>query len=271
MLDHYNLGNEFYAAWLDDTMTYSSARFRRPGATLADAQTAKYEAIADHAGLRPGMRVLEIGCGWGGFAEYAAGTRDVHVTGVTIAEEQAIFARKRLADVGLTGTTDIRLEDFRDTAGQFDAVVSIEMIESVDESVWPDLFRAFHDRVRPGGRAVMQAITIRDDLFEGYRNRQDFIQRYIFPGGQCPSPAVIADLATAAGLEVSAMETFGTDYARTLEIWAARFERAWPTIDGLDQRFRRMWLLYLAYCEAGFRQRTIDVGQWVFEVTGPPR
>jgi cyclopropane-fatty-acyl-phospholipid synthase len=271
MADHYNLGNEFYAAWLDPTMTYSAARFGGPDVTLTEAQLRKYESIAQLAGLEPGMRVLEIGCGWGGFAEYAASTLDVAVTGLTIAEEQAVFARKRLAEAGLAGTTEIRLEDFRDTKGRWDAVVSIEMIESVDETVWPALFDAFGERVVPGGTAVMQAITIRDDLFAGYRRRQDFIQRYIFPGGQCPSPRHIRSLATDADLAITAVETFGLDYARTLAAWTERFEGAWAGIVAdpvmgteLDERFRRMWLFYLAYCEAGFREGTIDVGQWAF-------
>ena len=266
MVDHYNLGNDFYAAWLDETMTYSAARFPRPDTELLTAQLHKYERIADHAGIRPGTRVLEIGCGWGGFAHYAASERGAHVTGVTIAAEQADYARKRLSDAGMAGMADVRLGDFRSAAGTFDAVVSIEMIESVDEKTWPALFGAFHDRLRPGGRAVMQAIVIRDDLFDGYRRRRDFIQRYIFPGGQCPSPAVIMKLAAGAGLDVVGREQFGLDYARTLRAWADRFESAWPELQGdhLDERFRRMWLFYLAYCEAGFRHGTIDVGQWVF-------
>ena len=271
MADHYNLGNDFYAAWLDPTMTYSSARFGGPDVSLTDAQIRKYESIVQLAGIKPGMRVLEIGCGWGGFAEYAASNLDVAVTGLTIAEEQAAYARKRLAEAGMAGIADIRLEDFRNTQGRWDAVVSIEMIESVDETVWPALFDAFRERVVPGGKSVMQAITIRDDLFAGYRRRQDFIQRYIFPGGQCPSPAHIRRLASDAELEIQAVETFGPDYARTLAAWSDRFDLAWPAISsdpdagaGLDERFRRMWRFYLAYCEAGFREGTIDVGQWVF-------
>jgi cyclopropane-fatty-acyl-phospholipid synthase len=160
----------------------------------------------------------------------------------------------------------ILLQDFRTHSGVYDAVVSIEMIESVDESVWPDLFAAFHDRVRPGGRGVMQAITIDDDLFDGYRRRQDFIQRYIFPGGQVPAPAVIRKLADSAGLAVASIETFGLDYARTLSEWMERFRHAWPELaaGGFDERFKRMWEFYLAYCEAGFKTGAIDVGQWSF-------
>lgn len=266
MADHYNLGNEFYEAWLDPTMTYSSARFESPDTDLQSAQLRKYEAIARHAGLEPGMRVLEIGCGWGGFATYAAREHGVQVVGLTIAEEQARYARKRIADRGLTDVIEIRLEDFRATEETFDAIVSIEMIESVDETVWPALFQAFHDRLRPGGRAVMQSITIQDHRFEGYRRRQDFIQRYIFPGGQVPAPRVIDALATDHGLVIETIEQFGLDYARTLRAWFDRFEEVWPNLasDGFDERFRRIWQLYLTYCEAGFRTGTIDVGQWVF-------
>lgn len=269
MADHYNLGNDFYEAWLDPSMTYSSARYAGPHMDLVDAQINKYAAMAAHAGLRSGMRVLEIGCGWGGFATYAARAHGVEVVGLTIAEEQAAFARKRVADMGLTEAVEIRLEDFRQTTGEFDAVISIEMIESVDETVWPPLFDAFHDRLLPGGRAVMQAIVIDDDRFDGYRNRQDFIQRYIFPGGQLPAPGVIAGLAESSNLDIEAVEMFGLDYARTLHTWFEQFEAVWPRLakEGFDERFRRIWQLYLTYCEAGFRTGTIDVGQWVFSRT----
>ncbi|MDX1690903.1 MAG: cyclopropane-fatty-acyl-phospholipid synthase family protein [Acidimicrobiia bacterium] len=270
MVDHYNLGNDFYTAWLDETVTYSSGRFARPGLSLAEAQRAKYRAICQHAGLRPGMRVLEIGCGWGGFAAFAAAEYDVEVTGLTVAEEQAVFARARLAEEGLADRTRILLEDFRDHAGVYDAVVSIEMIESIDETVWPDLFEAFAGRVDPGGAVVMQAIVIDDDLYAGYRRRRDFIQRYVFPGGQLPSPAVISALADDAGLRIDHVETFGEDYARTLDHWRRRFRAAWPGLAGagLDERLRRLWELYLGYCEAGFRIGRIDVGQWVLRPAG---
>jgi cyclopropane-fatty-acyl-phospholipid synthase len=266
MVDHYDVGNDFYAAWLDATMTYSAARFSQPDGDLEAAQEAKYRAIAERAGLAPGMTVLEIGCGWGGFACFAAEHYGVHVTGLTISGEQAEYARRRVVDARLDERVEILIEDFRAHSGTYDAVVSIEMIESVDESVWPDLFQSFHDRVRPGGRGVMQAITIDDELFDGYRRRQDFIQRYIFPGGQVPARRVIDRLASAAGLHVASVETFGLDYARTLSMWMERFREAWPQISthGLDERFRRMWEFYLAYCEAGFRTGAIDVGQWSF-------
>lgn len=266
MADHYDLGNTFYAAWLDRTMTYSAARFSDPQQPLDEAQLNKYRLIADHARLRPGMRVLEIGCGWGGFAEYAAAERGCEVVAVTLSTKQAEYARKRIADAGLTDRVEIRLEDFRATPGAFDAVVSIEMIESVDETHWPALFQTISARLRPGGVAAMQIITIHDDEWERYRSRADFIQHYIFPGGQLPAPKVLRRLAHDHRLEVEQIETFGLDYARTLAQWRDRFDAAWPSVAGaheLDERFRRMWRLYLTLCEAGFRIGRIDVEQWV--------
>jgi len=267
MNDHYNLGNHFYEKWLDDTMTYSSARFRDPDQPLSAAQMNKYRLIADKAGLAPGMRVLEIGCGWGGFAEYAASERGCEVTAITLSEEQASYAEKRIAERGLADKVEIRLADFRDMTGEFDAVVSIEMIESVDETQWPALFELIADRLKPGARAAMQIITIKDDEWERYRSRADFIQQYIFPGGQIPAPKVLKAFAGKVCLDVEQIETFGLDYARTLAAWRDRFLEAWPALQvehGLDERFRRMWELYLALCEAGFRMGRINVEQWVF-------
>jgi cyclopropane-fatty-acyl-phospholipid synthase len=267
MNDHYNLGNDFYAAWLDETMTYSSARFAHPDQPLADAQRNKYRTIADSAALEPGMRVLEIGCGWGGFAEYAASERGCEVVGITVADEHARFARKRMAEAGLTERVEIRVQDFRDIEGTFDAIVSIEMIESVDETHWPPLFETMAARLRPEGLAVMQIITIVDGAWAQYRSRADFIQQYIFPGGQLPAPKVLRGLAADTGLQVEQVEEFGLDYARTLAAWRDRFEEAWPRIasaHGLDEGFRRMWELYLTLCEAGFRMGRIGVEQWTF-------
>jgi len=267
MNDHYNLGNTFYEAWLDETMTYSSAKFRDPEQSLAGAQRNKYEAIADGAGLRPGMRVLEIGCGWGGFAEYAASERGCEVVAITLSEEQASFARKRMAEAGLLDKVEIRIQDFRDVGGLFDAIVSIEMIESVDESHWRPLFEAMAARLKPDARAAMQIITIKDSEWDRYRSRADFIQQYIFPGGQLPAPKILDSLATTTGLDVEQVETFGLDYARTLATWRNRFQASWPELrvrEELDDRFERMWDLYLTLCEAGFRMGRINVEQWVF-------
>jgi cyclopropane-fatty-acyl-phospholipid synthase len=267
MNDHYNLGNDFYATWLDETMTYSSARFASPRQGLAEAQRNKYRVIADHAGLQPGMRVLEIGCGWGGFAEYAAAERGCEVIGVTLSEQQAFFARKRMAEAGLADKVEILIQDFREIEGEFDAVVSIEMIESIDETQWPALFDKIEGSLKPGSRAAMQIITTTDTEWETYRSRADFIQQYIFPGGQLPAPKILRSMSASVGLVVEQVETFGLDYARTLAGWRDRFVAAWPSLEmehGFDDRFRRMWDLYLSLCEAGFRIGRINVEQWVF-------
>lgn len=265
--EHYDIGNDFYAAWLDETMSYSSARFEQPGQSLAAAQRNKYVRLAGRAGIRPGATVLEIGCGWGGFAEYAAGELGCRVTAITLSEEMASFTEKRMAERGLEHLVDVRVEDFRRTTGIFDCVISVEMIESIDEPQWPELFATIHDRLRPGGRAAMQAITIIDSEWETYRRGRDFIQRYVFPGGQLPSPGTLEALAAQHGLTISEVEEFGLDYARTLHKWHERFERAWPGLAGdeFDEHFRRLWKLYLAYCEAGFRLGRINVRQLALE------
>jgi cyclopropane-fatty-acyl-phospholipid synthase len=267
MNDHYNLGNDFYAAWLDETMTYSSARFAHPDQALPAAQHNKYRTIADRAGLGAGTRVLEIGCGWGGFAAYAAGERGCEVVAITLSDEQAAYATERLRAAGLDDKVEIRILHFREVSGTFDAVVSIEMIESVDETQWPDLFATMARSLTPGGVAAMQIITIIDSEWERYRSRADFIQQYIFPGGQLPAPKVLHGLADEAGLRVDQREPFGSDYARTLARWRERFVAAWPELSvsqGLDDRFYRMWDLYLTLCEAGFLLGRINVEQWAF-------
>jgi cyclopropane-fatty-acyl-phospholipid synthase len=265
--EHYNIGNDFYAAWLDETMSYSSARFERPDQSLADAQRTKYVRLAAMAGIEPGDTVLEIGCGWGGFAEYVAGELGCRVTAITLSEAMASFTEKRLAERGLEHLVDVRLEDFRETIGTFDRVVSVEMIESIDEPQWSDLFATIRSRLRPGGRAAMQAITISDSEWDTYRRGRDFIQRYIFPGGQLPSPAILDRLASGQGLTIPEIEEFGIDYARTLNEWHQRFELAWPGLAGeqFDEHFRRLWKLYLAYCEAGFRLGRINVRQMALQ------
>lgn len=261
--DHYNLGNEFFETWLDETMSYSSARFDHPSQELSDAQRNKYAALARLADIQPGDSVLEIGCGWGGFAEYAAGEIGCRVTAITLSEEMAEFAGKRMVEQGLEHLVDIRVEDFRAATGTYDAIVSVEMIESIDESQWPELFSTIRARLGSGGRVAMQAITIDDGEWRTYRQGRDFIQRYIFPGGQLPSPSVLRKLGAANELAVASEEAFGADYARTLATWHRRFEDAWPGLAGehFDAAFRRMWKLYLSYCEAGFRLGRIDVQQ----------
>ncbi|QTC88573.1 SAM-dependent methyltransferase [Brevundimonas pondensis] len=262
---HYDLGNAFYGAWLDPSMTYSSARYEGPGQSLQDAQRAKYASLARMMDLQPGHSVLEIGCGWGGFAEFAARETGAVVTGVTISREQHDYARRRLFEAGLAERADIRLIDYRDVEGRFDRVASIEMFEAVGREYWPVYFRKLHDALKPGGRAGLQVITIQDELFDEYDARTDFIQKYVFPGGCLPSEARMAPEIAGAGLAEAGIVRFGGDYAETLAEWARRFESAWGEIvmieASFDDRFRRLWRFYLAYCEAGFRSGRTDVIQ----------
>jgi cyclopropane-fatty-acyl-phospholipid synthase len=260
---HYDLGNDFYALWLDRSMTYSSAVFERPGESLETAQDNKYRRMAELAGIGPNDRVLEVGCGWGGFCSWAAREIGCQVTAVTISPAQHDFAARRLQAEGLAGQVDLRLQDYRDLEGSFDRIVSIEMLEAVGEKYWPRYFAMLRDRLVPGGRAALQVITIADNLFEAYRKDVDFIQRYIFPGGLLPSPGRLSDQARRAGLCWRGCESFGRHYARTLAIWRRSFEAAWPQVGalGFDERFQRMWRYYLAYCEAGFETGRIDVLQ----------
>jgi cyclopropane-fatty-acyl-phospholipid synthase len=257
---HYDLGNEFYRHWLDETMTYSAAIFDHPGQPLAEAQRNKYDQLLDTLGAQPGEHILEIGCGWGGFA-MAAARRGIHVTGLTLSTEQLAWARRHIAEAGLADQVDLRLEDYRDTRGRFDHAVSIEMLEAVGEDYWPAYFRMLHDRVRPGGRIGLHGITIAEDRFEDYRRRPDFIQRYIFPGGMLPTPQRLADESAHGGLEVVESTGLGQHYATTLLQWDTRFVQALPQIRqlGFDDHFINMWRYYLAYCYAGFRTGSIDV------------
>ncbi|MYF69397.1 MAG: class I SAM-dependent methyltransferase [Proteobacteria bacterium] len=260
---HYDLGNDFYALWLDETMTYSSALFRSPKERLADAQRNKYAAICDRIAQAPGGRVLEIGCGWGGFAEYAIRERGLRVTGLTLSREQRDYARKRLFQAGLADRADIVLRDYREERGAYDAVASIEMIEAVGEKYWPVFFSTLRERLRPGGVAALQAITISDWLFPQYRNSTDFIQRYIFPGGLLPSPEKLRDCASGAGLQTIGVDSYANSYTRTLNAWRRRFNARWNRIAelGFDDRFHRMWNFYLAASAAGFVSGTTDVVQ----------
>jgi cyclopropane-fatty-acyl-phospholipid synthase len=263
ILAHYDLGNAFYSRWLDPSMTYSSARYERPGQSLSEAQRNKYASLARQIDLGPDNHVLEIGCGWGGFAEFAAGEIGARVTGITISPAQYEFARKRLFEAGLNERAELRLVDYRDVTGRFDRVASIEMFEAVGEAYWPTYFGKIHDVLAPGGRAGLQIITIRDELFAQYRKRADFIQKYVFPGGMLPSETRLKEEAALAGLEWRDIVRFGQNYADTLAEWARRFESAWEEIRGLgfDERFRRLWRFYLGYCEAGFRTERTNVVQ----------
>ena len=264
---HYDLGNRFYEAWLDPGMTYSSGYYTKSDMTLEASQDAKYERICDLARLQPGETVLEVGCGWGGFAELAAAKYRCNLTGLTLSNEQHSYARRRLLMQGLNDRTNIVLRDYREQDGKFDKIVSIEMFEAVGEEHWPNYFDMIRKRLRPGGKAVLQIITIDDDRFETYRKGADFIQRYIFPGGMLPSPTALVKAVNDAGLYLQHSEFFGQSYARTLAEWQRRFQHAWQDISkqGFDERFKRMWEYYLAYCETGFEQGSINVGLFVIE------
>lgn len=263
---HYDLGNAFYAEWLDPTMTYSAALFPSGGEALADAQTEKYRHLARRAGMETSHHVLEIGCGWGGFAEFAAREVGCKVTGLTISREQYDFARKRVFEAGLAEKVELKLQDYRDETGLYDRIASIEMFEAVGEKYWPAYFRTLRERLKPGGAAGIQVITIQDRLFEQYRRTPDFIQRHVFPGGMLPCPSALDRISAAEGLRRADETIFGLDYARTLKIWRDQFWAAWPKLEtmGFDERFKRLWEYYLHYCEAGFRAGNIDVRQIVY-------
>jgi cyclopropane-fatty-acyl-phospholipid synthase len=274
---HYDIGNAFYRLWLDESMTYSSALFddgrvasetspRDDFAALPDAQRAKYERVLDRLALPSGGRVLEIGCGWGGFAQ-AAARRGLHVTGLTLSREQLELARERMRDNGLDAQVDIALRDYRDARGRYDGIVSIEMFEAVGERYWADYFASVRDRLAPGGRATIQTITIAEHLFDDYRKSSDFIQQYVFPGGMLPSVSAFTAAARAAGLRIVDQFAFGQDYARTLAAWMGRFaDRERDVRDaGFDTAFIRTWNFYLAYCAAAFRFENTDVVQFTLE------
>ncbi len=258
---HYDLGNSFYAQWLDETMSYSAALFERPGQSLEHAQTNKCRRLLDRLDIREGDRLLEIGCGWGYLSRLAARERGARVTAITLSPAQREHAAAAVQREGLADRVQVALCDYRDVEGQFDHIVSVEMIEAVGEKYWPLFFRRLSDLVVPGGNIALQAITIDDRLFERYRRSVDFIQRHVFPGGLLPSMPRLRGQAAAAGLLWRDNADFGKHYAETLAAWRDRFETAWPQIArlGFDERFRRLWLFYLGYCEGGFRAGNIDV------------
>ena len=260
---HYDLGNDFYALWLDDTMTYSSALFETGQESLEKAQTAKYAAMVDRMGVAPGDHVLEIGCGWGGFAEYAAGERGLKGTGLTISRAQHDYAVERIRKAGLGDRVEIRLQDYRDVQGEYDGIASIEMFEAVGEKYWPVYFRTLRERLKPGRSAVLQIITVQDERWESYRKGVDFIQKYIFPGGMLPAPRVLRSEIGRAGLDFRHSAEFGQSYAQTLRRWHETFQERWDEIArlGFDARFRRMWEFYLCSCAAAFSSNICDVTQ----------
>lgn len=266
---HYDLGNSFYREWLDPSMTYSSALFANGADDLAAAQREKYRALAEATGIEPHHNVLEIGCGWGGFAEYAAGEIGCRVTGLTISREQLAFATERMQKAGLSDRVFLKFQDYRDEVGQYDRIVSIEMFEAVGEKFWPVYFGTLRDCLKPGGKAGLQIITIKPEAYREYRSNPDFIQKYVFPGGMLPTPQHLHELGRKAGLSITSDFGFGQDYARTLAEWRESFWQRWEQIAplGFDVRFKRLWEFYFFYCEAGFRAGNIDVRQVVFQKT----
>ncbi|MGB3338900.1 MAG: cyclopropane-fatty-acyl-phospholipid synthase family protein [Devosia sp.] len=260
--EHYDLGNDFYGQWLDPSMTYSSAVFTSGDQSLEEAQLAKYRRVADMAGITEGSSVLEIGCGWGGFAETVARDYKANLRGITLSAEQLKFGIERLARQGLDKFATLVFEDYRHTEGQFDHIGSIEMIEAVGEDNWPSYFQTVHDRLKPGGTAAIQAITINEADFDGYRSGPDFIQRYIFPGGMLLTKTVMQEFGDRYNLVLENVDTFRLSYAKTLKLWRERFLERWPMIAplGYDEEFKRKWVYYLSYCEAGFTEGSIDVG-----------
>jgi cyclopropane-fatty-acyl-phospholipid synthase len=259
---HYDLGNEFYAHWLDAGMTYSAAMFSSGDQTLEEAQDEKLDHILKFLDLAGGESVLEIGCGWGSLAERLIDRHDCTVTGITLSAEQLAYAQRRLRESGLDGRADLRLQDYRDVREIYDRIVSIEMLEAVGEAYWPTYFAKLRDSMKLGGVAVLQVITIDEARYEDYRRKPDFIQKYVFPGGMLPTVEIIEREAAKAGLQLVAQEYFSEGYARTLEEWHRRFQDAWPAIKGrgFDERFKRTWEYYLSYCQAGFEIGAINVG-----------
>ena len=262
---HYDLGNEFYSHWLDNSMSYSSALFTDFGEELEVGQNRKYQRLAKALKLKEGDQVLEIGCGWGGFAEIAAKEYKCNVVGITLSNEQAKFAQRRMQENQLSNLVDIRIEDYRDVQGSFDKIVSIEMFEAVGEEHWRNYFETIKTRLKPGGLAGIQSITIANEFFETYKRRPDFIQKYIFPGGILPSEDKLNNAVSSAGLKILDDYYFGKSYAETLRRWQSAFEQKWDDIKnlGFDEKFQKMWRYYLSYCEAGFETGHINVGQFL--------
>ena len=260
---HYDLGNEFYRLWLDDTMTYSSALFKSGQEPLEKAQAQKYSSMVDLMGVKPGDHVLEIGCGWGGFAEYAAAERGLQVTALTISQAQHDYAVARIAKAGLSDRVTIKMQDYRDERGVYDGIASIEMFEAVGEKYWPTYFDTLRERLKPGRHATLQIITVQDRRYEVYRRGVDFIQKYIFPGGMLPSPTALRAEIDRAGLRVRGSIEFGESYSHTLRRWHGTFNRRWDQIAimGFDDRFRKMWNFYLTSCAATFASGNCDVTQ----------
>jgi cyclopropane-fatty-acyl-phospholipid synthase len=261
---HYDLGNEFFSIWLDKTLTYSSAIYEKPTDNLSNAQLNKYNKLLDFIKPKSGDRILEVGCGWGGFAEHLAKNYDVKLDCITISKKQLEFAKKRIFNAGLNEKVNIRFLDYRDVKGQYDSIASIEMIEAVGEKYLNKYFSMIKNNLKPGGIGAIQAIIIKDELFDQYRKSEDFIQKYIFPGGFLPSLQSIKDHTEKSGLQLTAYNSYGIHYSNTLKKWRENFIGSWSDISkqGFDQSFKKIWDFYFSYCEAGFKSKNIDLIQF---------
>ena len=261
---HYDLGNEFFSLWLDKTLTYSSAIFENNKADLEDAQINKYKKLSNLFKPKTGDNILEIGCGWGGFAEFIGKNFDVKLDCITISKKQYEFAKKRIFKNGLNEKVNIQMLDYRDVNKKYNSIASIEMIEAVGQNYLPEYFRKIKDSLMEGGIAAIQAITIDDRIYDRYKSKTDFIQKYIFPGGFLPSKKEILKLSTQNELNFDKCNSYGLDYSNTLKIWRNDFQKKWNIISkqGFDETFRRMWNFYLSYCEAGFKAKNIDLIQF---------
>ena len=261
---HYDLGNDFFSLWLDDTLTYSSAIFDDKSKNLSDAQNNKYQKLIDLIKPNNGDKVLEIGCGWGGFAEYLGKKYDVKLDCITISKKQFEYAKERIFNCGLNEKVNIEIKDYRDLKGKYNSIASIEMIEAVGQNYLEGYFKTIKTNLSDGGKAAIQAITIDDRLFDRYKNKQDFIQKYIFPGGFLPNKNTINKLVSKNGLSVNSYISYANHYADTLAIWRDEFNLKWSLIkdQGFDLTFKRMWEFYLSYCEAGFKSKNIDLIQF---------
>jgi len=261
---HYDLGNDFFSLWLDKTLTYSSAIFENPKQELHLAQNNKYQKLIDLLKPTPGSKVLEIGCGWGGFAEYLGTNYDVKLDCITISKRQFEFAKERIHKCGLNEKVNIEIKDYRDLKSRYDHIASIEMIEAVGQNYLDSYFNTIKQNLTPAGTVGVQAITIDNNLFERYKNKQDFIQKYIFPGGFLPSRNELQNYVETNGLKFGEYNSYAEHYSNTLIIWRKEFNKKWDTIKdkGFDVTFKKMWQFYLSYCEAGFKSRNIDLIQF---------
>ena len=260
---HYDLGNNFFSKWLDKTLTYSSAVYENENDSLEIAQKNKYQKLIDLLNVKDGNKVLEIGCGWGGFSEYLAKNYNVSIDCITISKKQFEFTKKRISDAGLNNKVNVLFLDYRDLQDKYDKIVSIEMIEAVGENYLGKYFETIKKSLNKDGSAALQGITIRDDLFDRYKRSEDFIQKYIFPGGFLPSVNLMKTLIKKNKLNLIKVNSYPDDYARTLANWRINFFKAWNNITplGFDETFKRMWEFYLSYCEAGFKSKNINLIQ----------